>query len=338
MRNPTFFPLVLTLMAGLLSPFSWSAAVPVELANIEKRYVTEKLDVVGDLQAHDQVQLAAEVAGTVAAIAFSEGGRVSAGEVVIALDDALYAAELRRAEASFNLANLRFERDQQLYQKRTISLSVYEQSQAELAQSRAALDVARVRLSKTNVVAPFDGWAGLRHLSVGDYVSPGESLLSLVNDSPMLLDFSVPFRAAGLIKPGDVVTFSVGASRQLRRATVVAVEPSMSSASRTLKVRASYPNVERDVLSGNFAKVQFEIPSAAPLLVIPAQALIGVSGGYVVYLNDNGKASRHNVRIVRREGELAILEDTLPEGLPLIVAGFQRLRPGSDVVAVMVGE
>lgn len=338
MRNPTFFPLLLSLLVFLLSPISWSAGVPVELASIEKRFVSEKLDVVGDLNAHDHVQLAAEVAGTVAEIVFTEGERVAAGQVVIALDDALYAAELRRAEASYNLAKLRFERDQQLYQKGTISQSVYEQSQAELDQSRAALDVARVRLSKTKVVAPFDGWAGLRHLSVGDYVSPGEPLLTLVNDSPMLLDFSVPFRAAGLIKPGDAVTFSVGASRQLRSATVMAIEPSMSSASRSLKVRASYPNVERDVLSGNFAKVQFEIPSAAPLLVIPAQALIGVSGGYVVYLNDNGKASRHNVRIVRREGELAILEDTLPEGLPLIVAGFQRLRPGSDVVAVTVGE
>lgn len=337
MRPLHFLFSTLCVFSGLLVVPVWAAPVPIEQALITKRFVTEKLDVVGDIRAHDRVELAAEVAGTVAGIFFEEGQPVSAGQTVLVLDDALYTAELRRAEASFNLAKLRYERDQQLYEKRTISQAVFEQSQAELQERRAALDVASVRLSKTKVVAPFSGWAGLRHLSVGDYVSPGEPLLTLVNDQPLLIDFNVPFRVSGQIKRGDKVTFIAGSSRQIRQGDVVAIESSMNNASRSLQVRAKYENAERDVLSGNFAKVMFEVPSPSPLLVIPAQALIGVSGGYVVYLNDNGVAVRHSVRIVRREGETAILEDTLPD-LPLIIAGFQRLRPGSEVVVTTLGE
>lgn len=329
---PTIF-----VMFAVFAHASWAVPIPVEQVAIAKRFVFEKLDVVGDIRAYDRVELAAEVAGTVAEIFFQEGQPVSAGQTVLRLDDALYMAEFRRAEASYNLAKLRYERDQQLYEKRTISQAVFEQSQAELQERRAALDVAGVRLSKTKVVAPFSGWAGLRHLSEGDYVSPGEPLLTLVNDQPLLIDFSVPFRVSGQIKRGDKVAFIAGASRQVRSADVVAVEASMSQASRSLVVRAIYDNPHRDVLSGNFAKVMFEVPSPAPLLVIPAQALIGVSGGYVVYLNNHGVAERHNVRIVRREGETVIIEDTLPD-LPLIIAGFQRLRPGSEVVAVTIGE
>lgn len=337
MRSLNYLLPKLCVFSGLLAAPVFAAPVPVEQTLITKQFVNEKLDVVGDMRAHDRVALAAEVAGTVAGIFFEEGQPVSAGQTVLVLDDALYLAELRRAEASFNLAKLRFERDQQLYEKRTISQAVFEQSQAELQERRAALDVASVRLSKTKVVAPFSGWAGLRHLSVGDYVSPGEPLLTLVNDQPLLIDFNVPYRVSSQIKRGDKVTFIAGSSREIRHGDVVAIESSMSNASRSLQVRARYENAERDVLSGNFAKVMFEVPSPSPLLVIPAQALIGVSGGYVVYLNDNGVAVRHSVRIVRREGETAILEDTLPD-LPLIIAGFQRLRPGSEVVVTTLGE
>ena len=338
MRLRDRYSLLVLLSTTCLSLPATAAPVPVEITDVAKRYVSERIDVVGDIRAHDEVQLAAEVAGSVAEIKFQEGDKIAAGQVLFSLDDALYSAEVRRAEASFNLAKLRYERDQQLFQKRTISQAVFEQSRAELDESRAALDVARVRLSKTLVKAPFEGWAGLRHFSVGDYVSPGEPLLTLVNDQPLLIDFSVPHRVAGIVKPGDTVQFSVGQQRQQRPATVLAVEAAMDRASRALKVRAQYANANRDVISGSFAKVVLEVASPEPLLVIPAQAMVGVSGGYIVYLVDNGVAARHSIRIVRREGEMAILENTLPEGLPIIIAGLQRLRPGVEVAPVKVGE
>lgn len=338
MRLQDRYSILAMLATACLSLPVVAAPVPVEIANIAKRYVNERIDVVGDIRAHDEVQLAAEVAGTVAVITFQEGDKIAAGDTVFALDDALYSAEVRRAEASYNLAKLRYERDQQLFQKRTISQAVFEQSRAELDESLATLDVAKVRLSKTRVTAPIDGWAGLRHFSVGDYVSPGEPLLTLVNDQPLLIDFSVPHRVAGIVKPGDTVQFSVGQQLLQRSADIVAVEPAMDRASRALKVRAQFANANRDVISGSFAKVVLKVASPEPQLVIPAQALVGVSGGYIVYLNDNGMAARHSVRIVRREGELAILENTLPEGLPIIIAGLQRLRPGVEVMPVKVGE
>lgn len=330
--------IALFLLLNTLFNGAYAAPIPVEVTPIEKRFVSESIDVVGDIRAHDEVKLAAEVAGTVAKIVFVEGESVKAGEVVALLDDALFAAEVRRAQASFQLAELRLQRDQQLYQKRTISQSVLEESQAELEERRAALDVAEVRLSKTRLIAPFDGWSGLRHFSVGDYVSPGEPLVTLVNDQPLLIDFSVPHRAASLIEVGDKVEFTVGQQHLRREARVIAIEPSMDRGSRALKVRAQYDNAERDVISGNFAKVMFSVASVEPLLVVPAQSLIGVSGGYVVYLLEEGKAARYSVRIIRREGNMAILENTLPEGAQLIMAGFQRVRPGADVIPVVVGE
>lgn len=313
------------------------AATSVELIEINREPVVAKSTLVGNLRAHDQVELAAEVAGIIAKISFAEGQKVRRGQVLIELDDELFKAEVRRAEASYQLAKMRFDRDSKLFEKNTISQAVYEQTRAELQVSKAALDVAQVRLDKTQVFAPFDGFIGLRKMSVGDYVSAGESLLHVINDTPILLDFNLPQKLAGSLQVGDSVEFKVANRPEIRSAKVIAIEPSMISTSRAQPVRAEYENNERDVLSGNFADVHISVESPLPQVVIPAQALIGISGGYIVYIVQEDKAERHHVRIVRRDAEKVVLEDNFPVGAKVVIAGHQRLRPGDDVVAVNVG-
>jgi len=314
------------------------AGTPVELIDVVRDKVTEKADLVANLRANDQIELAAEVAGIVSRILFNEGGKVAKGDVLIELDDQLFTAEVRRAEANFQLANMRFERDRKLFEKNTISQAVFEETQAELYVSKAALDVAKVRLEKTKIIAPFSGFVGLRKLSVGDYIAAGESLVSLVNDTPLLLDFSLPQRLANSLSVGDTVTFTVANTADRRSAEVIAVEPSMRNASRSLPVRARYDNTNRDVLSGNYADVHIEVHSAIQHVVVPAQALIGISSGYIVYIVQDGKAQRHNVQIVRRDMESAVLKDNFPSDVKIIIAGHQTLRPGSEVTAISVGE
>jgi membrane fusion protein (multidrug efflux system) len=314
------------------------AATPVELSNIERQIVTEKADLVANLRANDTVDLAAEVAGIIDKILFNEGGQVAKGDVLIELDDQLFKAELRRAEANYQLATMRFERDRKLFEKNTISQAVFEETQAELFVSKAALDVAKVRLEKTKIVAPFSGYVGLRNLSVGDYVSPGESLLSIVNDNPVLIDFSLPQRLAGALKVGDEIMFTVANASQQRLAKVIAIEQSMRHASRSLPVRALYENNQRDVLSGNYANVHIEVASEQQHVVIPSQALIGISGGYIVYIVQEGKAVRQNANIIRRDMEFAVLEDNFPADVQVVIAGHQTLRPGAEITAVSVGD
>jgi membrane fusion protein, multidrug efflux system len=336
---PGLSSLLLVFAAGAATAAlaSEPAARTVEAALPVIQPMPEEIVVTGTLVANEWVRISPEIAGTVKSLPFEEGGHISKGDLILELDDALLAAQLRQAQASFDLAKLRHDRDRELVKRKSISQAVFDESAAELNERQAALEVSQVRLDKTRIRAPFDGYISLRDTSVGAYVTPGEHLLILVDDSVLKLDFRVPERIAGAVKPGTRVTFQIQSDGNGHdyQATVRATQPAITPNSRTLLARASYANDQRKILSGSFAMVKLTLSQADPVATIPEQALTGSAHGYRIFVVEDGMAIQRDVTVgVRRDGRVAIMSG-LAADEPVIIAGQQLVREGSPVNVVM---
>lgn len=334
-----FSGLLLFFAAGTATPTCADepAAMTVEATLPVIQPMPEEIVVTGTLVANEWVRISPEIAGTVKSLPFEEGGHIAKGDLILELDDALLAAQLRQAQASFDLAKLRHDRNRELLKRKSISQAVFDESAAELNERRAALEVSQVGLDKTRIRAPFAGYISLRDTSVGAYVTPGEDLLILVDDSLLKLDFRVPERLAGAVKPGTRVSFRIQSDSEGRdyQAMVRAAQPAITPNSRTLLARASYANDNREILAGSFATVKLTLGETDSVTTIPEQALTGSALGYRIFVVDDGLAVQRDVTLgVRREGRVAITSGLDPDE-PVIIAGQQLLRDGSPVNVVM---
>ena len=324
----------------ILSPLSLStnaqiiSGVPVVVDTPILQPMQEQIVITGTLHANESVSISPEIAGTIASMPFTEGGAINKGELLLALDDSLFSAQLRQAQASYDLAKIRHDRTLQLLKKRSVSQATYDESVAELSERKAALEVAEVTLSKTRINAPFNGYIGFRNSSIGSYVTPGQPLFTLVDDTPLKLHFRIPERLANVITTGSTITFEVDGSGRPERYTaqIQAIEPLITANTRSLQAKAVFDNADRRIRVGAFAKIYLTIGANEPVLAIPFEALVGSNMGYSVFVVTHGIAHRREVTTaVRRDGLVAITSG-LDDNSPVVIAGHQMIKDGSPVV------
>ena len=198
----------------------------------------------------------------------------------------------------------------------------------------ADIELVKANIAQTELRAPFDGIIGLRNVSEGTFTSPSTVIVKLTKITPLKIDFSIPERYSNEVKAGTRITFSLerndGIMEQYH-ATVYAVESKVDLSTRTLKVRATYPNTREDILPGRLASVEItkkEIPNA---LTVPSEAIIPEMGKNIVFKYENGVAQPKEVQIgIRTESRVQILEG-LALGDTIITSGVMQLRMGMKV-------
>src|SRR5690606_15210939 len=153
--------------------------------------LSERVTAVGSLKSNESVIIRPEVAGRVISINFDEGQRVKQGDLLIALDDSVYKAELDQAKAQLDLAQSNFKRVQELHQREVATARARDEAQSGLQVGTAAVALAEARLEKMAIRAPFSGIAGLRKVSAGDYITVGQDIVNLEDIEPIKADFRV---------------------------------------------------------------------------------------------------------------------------------------------------
>jgi membrane fusion protein (multidrug efflux system) len=198
-----FVAFVLALGAG---PSQAQNAVPVEVTTAESGAVRDEIEVVGNIRADESVIIRPEISGLVKDVHFSEGDTVEADDLLFSLDDEILSAEVTEAEAAHELAKRNYERSTKLLSRQVGTERTRDEALAEMQSSEAKLSLAKARLNKTKIRAPFSGIIGFREISVGAYVSTGTDLVRLVKTDPVEVAFRVPERfcrcwARGRISP-----------------------------------------------------------------------------------------------------------------------------------------
>jgi membrane fusion protein (multidrug efflux system) len=310
-------------------------AVPVETAVAALERVEDKISAVGSLAANEMVQIKSEVAGRVVAVLFDEGASVHKADVLFRLDDAKWQAELDSAQARLDKARNNLERNRKLLAQQTISPQEFDDAQAEFKGANAAVALATERLADTTIRAPFDAFISERLVSPGQYVDEGQTLVTLVDNDPMKLDFSVPERYLSRLQPGQKVNVKVASlAGKAFTGEVYFVDPRAEPSTRTVKVKAQIPNPDGELRSGLFANVELVTGARDNAVVVPEQAVVPVIDKLTVFVVENGVARRRAVTVGARLPGKVEIAGGIQTGDAVVIAGQQKLSDGVPVQPV----
>jgi membrane fusion protein (multidrug efflux system) len=336
----------LLLFFGLTLLCAWAQAadrpapdVIVSVAGVDR--FADRLEALGTLTANESVELTASVSETISAIHFDDGERVEKGQVLIEMTNREEHAQLEEARATVNEAKRQYQRIQSLEEQGTAAKALLDERKREWETARARLAAIESRLADRLIKAPFAGVVGLRDISVGALVQPGDLITTLDDDSIMKLEFPIPGTYLEAVRPGlEIIATSRAFPGRSFSGKVKSVNSRIDPATRSVRVRALLPNPERLLKPGLLMQVVL-LHNPREALVIPEEALIPLGNEQFVYTvdtSDGNKAVKHGIRIGgRRPGDVEVLEG-LKAGDQVISHGTLKVRPGEPVNIIAVDD
>ncbi len=306
-------------------------ALNVDGLIITPQSLTEYINSTGTIMADEEVELSFETSGKIVNILFREGTLAKKGDLLAKINDRHLQAQLLRLRAQKKLAEEKEFRQRTLLTRDAISRESYDQMVTELQTLEADIMLLEARIAETELRAPFDGIIGLRFLSEGAYATPNTKIARLIKNKPLKIEFSVPERYAGEIQKGFPITFRVdGIDRDLK-AAVYAVDPKIDIRTRTVIVRAEYPNTNEELKPGRYAGITLEITQFTNTIAIPTEALIPEMDGDRVFIYRSGRAMPSIVKTgIRTESHIQVLSG-LNMGDTLLATGVMQLRQGMPI-------
>lgn len=298
---------------------------------VEPQKMSDLYNSTGTLRPDEEVELAFETSGKIVGINFTEGTRVKKGDLLAKVNDKPLQAQLQKLEAQKKLIEEKEFRQRSLLDKDAISQESYDQIVTDLQANQADINLIMARIAETELRAPFDRIIGLRYVSEGSYTNPSTKIARLVKISPIKLQFSIPEKYANQVKIGYPVSFRVDGSNEVYDAKVYAIDPQVEEDTRTIVLRALYPNTSEELKSGRYASVTLLLSEIDNTIAIPSEALIPEMEGEIVYVYRNGKAERVNVETgLRTESQIQIVSG-LEFGDTLLATGILQLRQNLPV-------
>ena len=229
-------------------------------------------------------------------------------------------AELDRHESTFKVAESRYQD----------AIEEVRNRQAVLLQRRSELAIARQQLAETRLHAPFDGAVRERRASMGEYLTAGAPVLTIVRIHPLRLRVEIPERDSHDLRVGQGVRVTVEGDPETYPGRLVRLSPAFQELSRTLVIEAEVDNRHSKLKPGSFAKAEIETNSQTTAVMVPATAVVTFAGIQKVYLVKDGSAMERNIQVGRSEGDLVEITDGLKAGEKVVTV------PGNLVVGQQV--
>lgn len=294
--------------------------------------MNEMISSSGTIMPDEEVELSFETSGKIIGINFTEGTRVKKGDLLAKINDRPLQAQLLKLQAQKKLAEEKEFRQRSLLEKDAISRESYDQIATELQALEADILLVQARIAETELRAPFDGIIGLRLLSEGSFTSPSTRIVRLVKTRPLKIEFSIPERYASEIRAGYPIEFKVDGNDNVFRASVYAVDPKVNINTRTIMVRAMYPNAREELKPGRFASISMRLARIDNTVAIPTEAIIPEMEGEKVFIYRSGKAFPVMVTTGLRTAALIQIREGLSFGDTLLTSGILQLRQDLPVV------
>ena len=297
--------------------------------------VVHEISAVGSLRSDESVVIQPEISGRVAEISFNEGEAVLKGATLIRLDDSVYRAELQQAQAQQALSRANFERASDLFKRGNAAARARDEALAQMRVAEANVALAQALLQKTNIIAPFDGVLGLRALSPGDYVSPGDRVVNIESIDPVKVDFRIPETHAAVLKPGQEISITLDPlPGKTFKGAVYAIDPLIDPNGRAVLLRARVENVDGQLRPGMFARVNLVIDRRDDAILLPETAVFPVGMKRFTYRVIDGKASRAEVQTgLRRGGKVEILSGITLKDL-VVIEGQSKIQDGRPLTQI----
>ena len=346
--------LVVALLAGCGKMSEGAKQGPPEVTVSEpaQQEVTDYVELTGTVTPSRSVDLMARVTGFLESVEFQDGATVKEGDELFVIEPEPYRQQLALAEAALERAKSEYNRQLSLIASNATSVANVERWRSENDQAVAQVALAKINLGYTRVTAPFTGLIGRRLVDGGNLVGPtvNTKLASMDQLEPIYVYFNLNerdtlqavtiMRQQGLSPRSNIgkTTVFVGLQNQAgypEEGTLDFADTGISTSSGTMQLRAVFPNKDRMLIAGAFARVRIPLGGPKPMLVVPAN-IIGndQEGDYVLTVDAGGIVARRGVVL----GPLTTNGCAIRSGLKaqdrVIVNGVMRAKPGDRVSPV----
>jgi hydrophobe/amphiphile efflux-1 (HAE1) family protein len=291
--------------------------------DLDVRSLIFTVNAVGSVDAFEKVQVTARVAGVVDRVLFAEGNRAEVNQVLVEIEPERFRLAVESAQASYDRAVAsKADAEAGLKRRETVitqnpGLIPGEEVEtwrtkvrlaaADVAQTLASLNQAKLNLRDAYVRAPFAGIIQTRTVQTGQYVQVGNVLATLVRRDPLLLRFRVPQRDAAQMRPGMIANFKVRDNPNDYAATIVHVAAAADETARMVDVTAEVQSSnDGDLRPGAFAEITVPVSSARTVPVVPQTAIRPSEKGFIAYVVENDIVERLEEALVQVEGLKAI--------------------------------
>jgi membrane fusion protein, multidrug efflux system len=344
-----YFLLTISLLTILLhscssgDPGKGQSAVKPDPVQVVEGFVVKQTELdqmiilSGTLKAFEETVLMPDVSGRVVSINFQEGSYVKKGTVLVKLFDADLLASLKKLQTQLEITEQTRKRQEELLKVSGISQLEYDQTTLQVNSILDDIEVLKVQISKTEVLAPFDGVIGLRNISVGAQVGPNTALTTIRETNLLKLDFSVPEKYSNEITEGKKIRLTVQGDDSVYFARIIASEGGIDVSTRNMKVRAVVEAVSPSLKTGAFARVELPLGVNPEAMMIPTQAIIPQERNKQVIIARGGRAVFIPVKTGVRQSDLIEVTDGLTPGDTVITTGLQFLRPNTKMKFSKVG-
>lgn len=314
----------------------------VEVAKVEIMKLSDEAQAVGNLRSRQSVVLRPEVSGRVTQLNFRDGERVRKGQLLVQFDDQLQLAQVKQSKAELSIAMANHKRNQELVEQNFISKRSVDESAANLEVAQAKLALSEATASRLKVLAPFDGIAGIRLVSQGDYLKDGSDIVNIEDIEAVYVDFRLPERFQTKVKKGQRATVDIDALPGRKfTALIQAIDPLLDANGRSVAVRGCIDNRQLQLRPGMFARVSAVFGVREQAKVVPEEAIVPQGPRLFVIKAvagpepDTKISQRVEVKVgIRRPGKVEILEG-LSEDDIVVTAGQQRLQKDGSALRVL---
>jgi len=368
--------------SGCDSPTEQAAPPPlvVEVVESERRDVPLTIEMVGSTLGTQDVPIRARVEGFLETMNFQEGRFVEKGDLLYTIDpqpfkaklveaqSMLAAAQTSLAKAAADLGRIRPLAEMKAVSEQDLDAAVAQEAAARagVRASEAGVDLAKIELSYTRIIAPIYGLIGLTKAKPGEFVGrePNPVVLNTLSDiDPIRVRFSIAEREylilartylettggrstprdtgegrEGPLKPSqdDLILILADGSRHNYQGSVIAASQAIDQSTGTYTVEASFPNPNNLLLPGQFARVQAPYQTLKNVVTVPRKSLVELQGRFRVYVvNDANEVEMREVTLGPAKDHDVVIESGVESGESVIVEGLQKVRPGMTVNPTM---
>jgi len=303
-----------------------------------------KLTSVGNVRAFRGVELSTELGGLVQIVPIKSGQDVKEGDLLIKLNDSSDVAQLNSLKAMADLAKVINERDRQQLAIQAISNNVFDTSAADAKSKQAQVEQQTALVAKKNLKAPFSGRVGIVSINPGQYVNPGDKLLTLQTLDPIFVDFNLPQNNAEQVQVGQEVVVTTDAFKDASfTGKITAVSPKVDTNTRNIQVEAKLANPDKKILPGMFANVNIKLGDQVKYLTLPQTAVTYNPYGSTVFIaKTTGKKDKQGNPALEaqqvfvttgltRGDQVAILKG-VDEGATVVTSGQLKLKNGTPLI------
>ena len=308
-----------------------NTALQAEAYVITPTVLNANILVAGSLLPFEETEIHPEVSGKVVKVSITEGAFVKRGTVLAKLFDGDLQAQLNKLDVQLKIARKTQERQQELLKIGGISQQDYDLSLLNVSTIQADMQILKADINKTVIRAPFDGKIGFKNISNGAYITPATIITTIRQVNRLKLEFSVPEKYSNVVKVGNLISFTTETTSKKYSAKIIATESGITQENRSLKVLAVVEHVDKNITSGGFANVEFNLGDNAEAVMIPTQAIIPQARDKKVIVYKNGVADFNTVVTGIRDSAKVEILNGLSIGDTVITTGLLAIKPGSKV-------